>query len=305
MRRALKPARVRVRVPATTSNLGAGFDVLGMALTLYNELEVSVRPGVPGCVVVVEGEGKGSLPADETNEVARVLGLSSSRQVEIRQNNGIPVARGLGSSAAARLGAVLALRALEPGRKDDDWVLSRALSLEGHPDNVVPALLGGARLGLQDGGRVVNVPLRAPRDLAAVVCIPAFELSTEKARRILPRRVPRADAVFTSARVGLLVYAFERRQYQLLKTAMQDVLHQPYRRRLVPGMSEAIDAAYAAGAFGAALSGAGPSVFALAPKRSGASVGRAMEKAFHRRRVASRALTLGIDTRGATVTRLS
>ena len=276
-----------------------------MALTLYNELEVEVRPGKPGCAVTIEGEGADSLPADGTNEVARVLGLSSACRVEIRQKNAIPVARGLGSSAAARLAAVLVQRALAPWGKDDEWVLARAIALEGHPDNVVPALLGGAQLSLNDGDRLVRVPLRRPQGLAAVVCVPAFELSTEKARRVLPRRIPRADAVFTSARVGLLVYAFERRQYHLLRTAMQDVLHQPYRRRLVPGMTAAIEAAEAAGAFGAALSGAGPCIFALAPERRAAAAGRAMQKAFARRGVASRSLTLGVDTRGAAVTRLS
>ena len=275
-----------------------------MALALYNDLEVDVAPGRPGCVVRVEGEGSGTLPADATNEAARVLGLSDTCSVSIRQVNRIPVARGLGSSAAARLAAVLARRLLLRGKEDDDQVLGLVQALEGHPDNVVPALLGGAHLCLQDGGKVLHVPLRAPTDLAAVVCVPAFELSTEKARRILPARVPRADAVFTSARVGLLAYALERRRYELLKTAMQDVLHQPYRRRLVPGMSEVIEAALAAGAFGAALSGAGPSIFALAEPGRATRVGRAMRRAFAGKRVDSRALVLAIEGKGASAERI-
>lgn len=301
-------ARVLARVPATTSNLGPGFDALGMALSLYNELELEWRPGDAPAVVEIEGEGASTLPKDESNEIVRVLrecaGLWGSIRLSAR--NRIPIARGLGSSAAARLGALLAARASfgEVSRPEDDLILDRACALEGHPDNVVPALLGGVRLSLRDGDRLVHVKLREPKDLAVVVCVPDFELSTEKARKVLPEKVARADAVFTSARVGLLVYAFENRRWPLLKTAMQDVLHQPYRRPLVPGLRHVIEGAEAAGAYGAALSGAGPSVLAFSPPAKAQRVGRAMQKAFLKWRAESRILVLDVDTKGATAKRV-
>lgn len=294
--------RAWARVPATTSNLGSGFDVLGMALTLYNEVEIELGTGEPKgmCVVQIEGEGAGTLPKDETNEIARVLrrhGYAGGYNLRVRLKNAIPVARGLGSSAAARLGALMAAAAL--GDFDDEWVVERACELEGHPDNVVPAFYGGLRLSLHDGERLVHVPLREPKDLAIVVCVPEFELSTERARKVLPEKVAHADAVYNSARVGLLVHAFEKRRYHLLRVAMQDALHQSYRRPLVPGLRHVIDGALKAGAFGAALSGAGPSVLALSPPAKAQKVARAMQKVFLKWRAESRALVLGIDTKGA------
>lgn len=296
---------VLVRVPGSTSNLGSGFDALGMALTLYNELEVSLTGG-SGLLVQVAGEGRDTLPRDETNEVARLLRAHGLRgAATIRLVNGVPIARGLGSSAAARLAALLAARALSSRGGGD--VLETAIALEGHPDNVAPALLGGLRLSVQDGGSWLQAPLRnpSPRELKVVLAVPDFELSTEQARRVLPKKVPRADAVFESSRLGLLVHAFERRRYPLLKTAMQDALHQPYRQRLVPGMARVIDAALAAGAFGASLSGAGPAMLAFSPPAKAGRVGRAMQKAFLARRVESRVLVLDVDTKGAWLKRLS
>ncbi|MBI5200503.1 MAG: homoserine kinase [Elusimicrobia bacterium] len=292
--------RAWARVPATTSNLGSGFDVLGMALTLYNELEIEMGHDSPpgSCLVRVEGEGAGSLPEDQTNEIVKVFKQHcGDYNLRVRCKNAIPVARGLGSSAAARLAALKIVAVVHPF--EDEWVVEQACALEGHPDNVVPAFYGGLRLSLHDGDRLVQVPLREPKDLFVVVCVPEFELSTEKARKVLPAKVARADAVFTSARVGLLVHAFEKRAYHRLRVAMQDVLHQPYRKPLVPGLRQVIGAAEKAGAHGAALSGAGPCVLALAPKAKAPAVGRAMQKAFLKFRTESRALTLGIDLKGA------
>ena len=303
---AARPAGVRVRVPATTSNLGPGFDVLGMALGLHNEVDVFPRPGGPVDLEVL-GEGADAIPRDETNEFLRALrrgGLSGG--VSIRMRNAVPVARGLGSSAAARVCGLLAAQALHaPGRPTDrTLLLATARALEGHPDNAVPALLGGVRLIVPGNADLVQIALRAPRELRAVVCVPDFELSTPRARAVLPARVRLEDAVFTASRVGLLVYAFEKRQYPLLRVAMRDVLHQPYRRKLVPGLGEAIAAAEDAGAFGAALSGSGPTVIALAPPARAAVVGRAMQKAFLARRIESRHMALDVDTKGAVVERM-
>ncbi|MBI4425610.1 MAG: homoserine kinase [Elusimicrobia bacterium] len=304
---------VRVRVPATTSNLGPGVDVFGRALSLHPELELRVSTTRGEALVEIEGEGASTLPRGEDNEVVRVLRrvCHIANGLRLRLTNRIPVARGLGSSAAARLAALLAARAVwkEPSTEGDsrenDSLLDQACALEGHPDNVVPALLGGLRLSVRDGDRLLQVPLKSPKGLAAVVCVPDFELSTEKARAVLPATVDRADAVFTSGRVALLVHALETGRYELLRVAMQDVLHQPYRRALVPGLRTVLEEAAAAGAFGAALSGAGPSVLAFAPRGArAAAVGRAMQRGFLNHRIESRALALDVDRKGAVAERI-
>lgn len=303
--------RIRVRVPATTSNLGPGFDILGMALKLYNEVELRVLPDMGDDVVEVVGEGVDSIPTDERNMVLKAARFVLPRAERgnaffFRLTNRIPVARGLGSSAAARLGGVLAAHAFVQGaenwNKKDEYPLDMACNLEGHPDNVVPAYHGGICASVKDGNQPRFFQLRTPSDLACVVCVPDFELATEKARKVLPQKVSREDAVSTASRVAFLVGAIEQRRYEWLKFAMKDVIHQPYRRPLIPGMQSVIDAAMKAGAYGAALSGAGPSIFAFAPHGHKAPlIGRAMQKAFLRFRSESRYRVLDIDRRGVAV----
>jgi len=297
-------SRVRVRVPATTSNLGPGFDVLGMALTLYNDLEVERLPGRGPALVEIEGEGADALPRGESNLVVRAFRTVLPRRafpslLRFRMRNRIPLGRGLGSSAAARLAGLMAGATFRgtPEPRLRDLVL-KACRMEGHPDNAVPAFFGGLCASLYEGSALRFVRLRRPAGLAVVVCVPDFEVSTEKARRILPRRVSLETSVRTSARLALLLAAFERRRYELLRTAMDDVLHQPFRKRLTPGMDSVISAALSAGAFGAALSGSGPTVLALAPTAAAAAVGRAMTRAFSRHGLRSRARILRVDSRG-------
>lgn len=294
---------VRVRVPATTSNLGPGFDVLGLALDLHNELEVNVFDSKGPDWIEVHGEGAATLPRNRENLVLRVLRAHLSpalrkKRLRLRTTNRIPLARGLGSSAAARLSAVLAAQALN-GKIDKDTALAAATRLEGHPDNVAPALHGGLCMAITLDKNVRVVKLGVPSALRAVVCVPEFELSTDKARAVLPAKLPLQDAVRTSSRLVFLLHSIQHRDFTSLGWAMDDVLHQPYRRRLVPGMERVIAAAKHAGAFGAALSGAGPSIFAFSPHAKQSSVGRAMVRAFGR--IQSRALTLAIDERGASV----
>lgn len=303
---------VKVRVPATTSNLGPGFDVLGLALGLYNDVELDAM-GAPGPLrVEVRGEGAAALPKDGSNMAVQAA-LTAARPhakrlgaLHFRFINRIPLARGLGSSAAARLGGLLAVRALLDGiEARSEGALLEACLLEGHPDNVVPAFHGGLCAVHQDGGilRVAQMPF--PRDLAPVVCVPGFELPTAKARAALPERVPRADAVGTSARLAFLLAAFAQRRYGWLRFAMTDVLHQPHRKRLVPGFDRVVAAALQAGAWGASLSGAGPSVLALAPPDRVRLVGRVMERAWHAAGVKSLPLALPVDRRGAAVEGIS
>ena len=196
--------------------------------------------------------------------------------------------------------AAQALFAERAPHQEDEALLEAACELEGHPDNIIPAFYGGLCISLKNGKGAQFLHINVPRDLVAVVCFPDFELSTEKARAVLPKMISREDAVSTAARVALFIGAMEHKRYDLFNAAMQDVLHQPYRRPLVPGMKRVIDAAVKAGALGAALSGAGPSILALARRSPRTAViGRAMQKSFFAVGVESRYQVLEIDRHGA------
>lgn len=306
--------KVRVRLPATTSNLGPGFDALGMALKLYNEVEVSWVKEHGEAHTEIEGEGFTHLPRGEKNPIVQAFRLLLPKTrfpwaLRFRTRNRIPLGRGLGSSAAARLGGLLcaaALRDFKDAAVQD--MVAQAVALEGHPDNVVPAFHGGLCVSIWDGVHAgaarhpLWLRLKIPKDLGVVVCLPDYEVSTEKARKLLPAKVPLKDAVHNVQRIALLIGALERGELGLLRTAMDDLLHQPYRRPLMRGMEAVISAAVKAGAFGAALSGAGPSVLALTlrgPKQ--AKIGREMQKAFFRSGVESRYLALDVEPSGARI----
>jgi homoserine kinase len=299
--------RVRVRVPATSANLGPGFDALGLALALYNEVTVEEADQVS---VAVEGEGGASLEAGAKNVVARGVALAFEiagrpfAGARLRCVNRIPLSRGLGSSAAAWVGGLIAANALLGEPLDRDGLLAAATRAEGHPDNVAAALLGGLTVSCADGPRVIAVSLPLPREIEWVVLLPEIESSTREARAVLPDSVPRADAVFNVQRVSLLLAALGVGRADLLDLAMQDRLHQPYRRRLFPWMEAVATAGRGAGALGCALSGAGPSVLAAVRPRGGEPVARAMERALRSAGIAGRALHLPVDTGGATWERL-
>jgi homoserine kinase len=259
--------KIIVRVPATAANLGPGFDCLGLALQWWNTIVVedSTRP----LDVQLRGESEG-LAADASN-----LTIGAMRAVfrqarlvfphlRVTMWNRIPLGRGLGSSAAAIVGGVVAANTLAQNKFTREHLLALATELEGHPDNVAPALLGGLVIVVTDGKKIVTAQVRPPRRWRAVLFVPEQALSTKFARKILPRRIPRADAIFNIGRAALLVHAFASGTGESLDLATRDRLHQPYRARLVPGMNELLDAARDAGAHGAALSGAGPSLIAFA-----------------------------------------
>ncbi|HEX6488678.1 MAG TPA: homoserine kinase [Candidatus Dormibacteraeota bacterium] len=248
---------MRVRVPASIANLGPGFDVLAMAVDLWLEVEAQAAGEAAW---TFEGEGADWL-GDSDHPFADVA-------MRGRVVNGIPVGVGLGSSAAARA-AALALCGVR-GRE----LLARTAALEGHADNAAAALQGGVVAVV--GGAVHRLP--APRtDVALFVA--AERVPTEAARAVLPRRVSREDAIFNAARLALLVRALHTRRYALLAEALNDRLHQSYRARLYPWLPAAIAAGVTAGAYGAALSGAGPSVMAFTPVGEGQRIGRAMAEA--------------------------
>jgi homoserine kinase len=300
-------ARVTVSVPASTSNLGPGFDCLGLALDLRNELALELRDEAGPAVVEIDGEGSKTLPRDEKNLLVRaarlVLPRSTPGRLDFRAVNRIPLARGLGSSAAAAVAGLWAAAHLFGTlRRSEDELENLAVSLEGHPDNVAPCVHGGLTASLSgEGARASRLNIHP--SLSAVVCVPAFELETRKARAVLPKKVPLEDAVFNASRALLLARALETGRTGQLAVLMQDRLHQPYRARLVPGLPEALAAALKAGAAGAALSGSGPTVFAFVEGGRGPRVGAAMVRAFAARRVKSSWRALAIDRQGVRVER--
>jgi homoserine kinase len=295
---------VRVRVPATIANLGPAFDALGIAVSLYNTVEL--EPG-PSPSVEIHGEGEGELPIDDRNLVYRAASAvaeAAGRRVtfHLRCRNDIPLARGLGSSAAAIVGGMVAANAALGRPVDADTLLRLAVGFEGHPDNVAPALFGGAVIcGYAGGTAVVHTRLTPAWKAALVVAVPGFLVSTEEARRRIPPVVPFADAAGNVARTAALVASLLTGQMDLLTHAMDDALHQPYRAPLVPGMRAVFASARAAGAYGAALAGSGPSVVAPAPVDRAAAVGDAMTRAFQDAGTVARVYALQIDADGATV----
>ncbi len=295
---------VVARAPATSANLGPGFDCLGLALDLWNEVEA-----VEAEAATVSATDGSAVPPPDENLILRAANAlfdaagARPKRFALRCTNRVPLGRGLGSSAAAiACGLLLANQHLERAW-DADALLALAARLEGHPDNVAPCLLGGVRAAaLADDRRVLQarVPLAAP--LVAVVLVPAVPLSTEEARRALPASVPFADALFNTGRAAMLVAALASGDGGLLREATRDRLHQPYRASLFPAGPKLIEAALDAGALGAFVSGAGPSVLALCgDRRQAESVARAMQQTAEGASVEGAAMVLPITDRGAHV----
>ncbi|MEW6298352.1 MAG: homoserine kinase [Thermodesulfobacteriota bacterium] len=298
---------VEVRVPASTANLGPGFDAVGMALELFNVVRMGTTT-TTGLEITVLGDSR-DLPLDWTNLVARSaaalfeeVGLPvPGLRIHVHQR--IPVSRGLGSSAAAIVAGLLAANALVGFPLTDDDLFQLATEIEGHPDNVAAALFGGFVVSVADEHRRLrHLKLDVPSSLHVVVAIPDFHVPTELARRVLPGSVTLADAVHNISRTALLVASIASGRLDFLGDAMADRLHQPYRASLVPGLADVLAAARQAGALGAALSGSGPSVVAFAatdPHR----VARAMAATFAASGVTCRTVVTRACRRGATVGR--
>ena len=298
--------QVRVRIPATTANCGPGFDTLGIACTLYNEVVLELSGPVGQVEINVSGDGADTLPTNSRNLVLRavrtVLDKVGETQSGIRLSllNAIPLSRGLGSSSAAIVGGLVAANAMVGNRFNQAEILDMATEMEGHPDNVAPALYGGFTISVMAGEKVTCLRLPLPQELKLVVCIPEFRLSTHKARQAIPAMVPHKDAVYNVSRTALLVGALTSGKLEHLGEALNDKLHQPYRAPLIPGMPEVFAAGLAAGALGVAMSGAGPSLMAYTTEGPQA-VGEAMVAAFAAKQIVSRYLCLDVDYEGAKV----
>lgn len=293
---------VKVKVPATTANLGAGFDTFGLALTLYNEFEVEEAEGI-----FIESFPENEFLKNPENnlfiKVVKYLCESEGKTfygARLKQTINIPVARGLGSSATAIVAGILTGFAVHKKPLTDEEFFKVAYLFEPHPDNLLPAWKGGFITALKTEQKTYYSKIDFPKDIKAVVVIPDFELSTQLARSVLPKEVPLKDAIFNLQRATLFIKAIEEKKYDLLKVAMEDRLHQPYRKNLIPNFDKVIESAYKNGAIGASLSGAGSTMLALATENFD-KIGQSMVEAFKEVSINAEYKVLDIDTEGAKI----
>jgi homoserine kinase len=301
--------RVRVKVPATTANLGPGFDALGLALNLWNEADFTLREDEQ-VSLSIQGEGAEILPVDAANLVAesalKLFDLTSTPcpGLEIACLNRVPLGSGMGSSSAALLTGFLGANALIEHPLSNEEILKLAIETEGHPDNVAPAMLGGLVASIVHQDRVISMRLPAKANHGAIhatVVLPDFEFPTQHARSILPKQIDRQDAIYNISRTVLVTEALRTGNLNLLGIAMKDSLHQPYRLPLIPGAVAALEAGKDAGAAAVALSGAGPGLIAFSSQIDPA-IGAAMKQAFEEAGLQARVFELETSYEGAEVT---
>ena len=300
--------KVTVRVPASTANLGPGFDALGLAFQLYTTVsmciaeETSVHP---------HGEELQSLPRDKSNLLYQAAAFLYEQaalpipELRIEVSSEVPLTRGLGSSAAALVGALVAANSMAGEPFTRNQIYTFASNWEGHPDNVGASLFGGFIVAALPEIKDEEVPFArfsVPSRLKTLVVIPEFELPTHKARSALPDSYSREVAIYNLSRTGLLVAAFAQDKLELLRTAMQDQLHQPYRTELVPGLSEIVSGAVEHGALGAALSGAGPTILCFyEDENAGESLVSFVDKIMQQHEISYQSMTLSPDDIGVSI----
>lgn len=262
---------MEAKVPATSANLGSGFDAVGIALSLYAHIEMAPSEKT---TIRLTGPNTAGLPTDKTNllyKIAQRLFAEAGvelPELDISVRSDIPLTRGLGSSAAAIVGALGAANALIGDPLPRDELFRMATRIEGHPDNVGPAVYGGIVAAVWDGERAAHLRIEPPEALTTLIAVPAYELPTHQAREALPRTYSREDTVFNLSRAALLTAALSNGRLDLLADAMRDRLHQPYRAPLVPGLDKVLREAPLHGALGAALSGAGPTAILFVDKHT-------------------------------------
>lgn len=281
---------VTVTVPATSANCGPGFDCLGLALTLYNTFTYTISDETFGFSLEVEGEGRDRFHPSGRNmafaSFLEVWNRMTGRKrigIRLRMKNQVPQSRGLGSSSTAIVAGVTAASLLSGADLTREEILQEASLMEGHPDNVAPAIYGGFTVSIMEKGRAHTLRILPKLPLQFVAVIPSAPLSTHLARQAIPKEVPHADAVFNASRTALLLAALEENRPEFLKYALEDRLHQPYRANLIPGMEQAFTAGEAAGAYKCIISGAGSTLLAYAPPETdGDAIGRAMGQALEK-----------------------
>ena len=310
--------KVSVKVPATSANLGPGFDCLGLALPIYNTvtIEETVLPGT-GIEINLMSEGEevideaafDNIPRDENIIVYKAVEMlynsigQEPSELKINIQSQIPITRGLGSSAAVVVGGLIAANKLLGSPADETALLSIATEVEGHPDNVAPAILGGFVLASQeDDGSVIYRKLDWPQEWDITVCIPDFELSTSIARSVLPEQVPLQDAIFNAKHLAMLIQAVNTKDEKLMQAALKDKLHQPYREKLVPGMKEIMDAfKHEDGVLGCVLSGAGPAMLIISHKYDLDKIKSIVKEIWEAQSIKVEIKTLKIEQKGAEI----
>jgi homoserine kinase len=296
---------IKIRIPATTANLGPGFDCLGLALNLYLYLEIEEVE--KGLIIECQGESAGEFEQGENNliwKAAKVVLKKTKRKnykkgLKIKTLNQIPVTRGLGSSAAAIIGGIIGAAKLYNINLSSQEVLKLALPLEGHMDNIVPALVGGFTLTYSTAQEKVNwVKGKIPDDLRVVAAVPDFSLSTDEMRKVLPQKISLSDAIFNLSRSALLVNALQNSDWKILSEAMEDKLHQPFRTPFIPGIREIFSQVKKTGLAGVALSGSGPTVISLTKRGSEKIISEIMKNTFLEAGIDCRVLVLEADLEG-------
>ncbi len=298
---------VTVQVPATSANCGPGFDSLGLAVTLYNTFTYELLPNEK-LELTVEGEGASFMKASPRNLAFLSFFklwnkvMKKRTGLRIHMKNQIPLSRGLGSSSTAIVAGLLAANALTGKTCSKEALIALATELEGHPDNVAPAILGGFTISFMQEGKAHSVRLMPAKPFQLIALIPAMPLATAKARAALPAKVPMEDAVFSMSRASLLVACLLTGNLTDLPLALEDKLHQPYRLPLIPGAVDAIAAARQAGAFQGIISGAGSTLMAYAPLSANATqIGEAMVQAMAAHKMQAEYKIVNIEKNGAKI----
>jgi homoserine kinase len=297
-----------IAVPATTANLGPGYDCLGAALTLFNKFEIALSDEFR---ITASGAAADKIAKNKTNLVYQSLEQFYERigkpkpVISLHVDLQVPLARGLGSSATAIVAGIVGGNLLAGSPLSQPELLQLAIDMEGHPDNVTPAMVGGCQLiaSAKCGGwEFCALPWH--KDIAIALAIPDFELSTAKARQVVPKEVALKDAIFNASHLALLVQALTSGNSAWLQSALQDKLHQPYRQSLIPSMEAVQAAAIAAGAHGVVISGAGPTLLALGSAGQIEAIAESMVKAWRRSGVTATKKCLSIAKQGTTYTSL-
>ena len=309
--------KVSVKVPATSANIGPGFDCLGMALPIYNivTIDETVLPGTGVEINILSDEEDvdnliiDHIPKDENSVVYKAVELlynsigQTPSELKINIETSIPVTRGLGSSAAVIVGALIAANKLLGNPADESALLSIATEIEGHPDNVTPAIVGGLVMSsLENDGSIIYRKLQWPEEWAITVCIPDVELASEISRSVIPKEIPIEDAVFNLKRMGMFVQAVNMCDSELMKCALTDKIHQPYREKLVPGLKELSEAfKHEDDVLGCVLSGAGSSMLIISKNNVVDKVASVTEEIMNNLNVKADIRTLKIAENGATI----
>ncbi|MBQ3819054.1 homoserine kinase [bacterium] len=309
--------KISVRVPATSANLGPGFDCVGVALPIYNTItiEETVLPGTGVQINAFKDENgvdvpiTEHVPLDENSIIYKAVELlynsigQTPAELKITVQTQIPVSRGLGSSASVIVGGLLAANELLGKPADEVALLSIATEVEGHPDNITPALTGGLVLTSQEAdGSVIYTKLDWPEDWLITVCIPDYELSTDISRSVLPKEVPMQDAVYNAKHLAMFIQAINNKDADLLRLALHDKLHQPYRMKLVPGLDKITEnLKHEESVLGCVLSGAGPSIIIISLKQNLDKIKSIVNETWENMNVKADIMTLPVEKQGAII----